>query len=40
MNIIFSPEYSGIVYIKPDNATEVLMDTLVVNTVGLVNMLD
>lgn len=40
MNIIFSPEYSGIVYIKPDNATEVLMDTLVVNTVGLVNMLE
>lgn len=40
MNIIFSPEYSGIVYIKPDDATGVLMDTMVVNTVGLVNMLE
>lgn len=40
MNIIFSPEYSGIVYIKPDGATGVLMDTMVVNTVGLVNMLE
>lgn len=40
MNIIFSPEYSGIVYIKPDDVTGVLMDTLIVNTVGLVNMLE
>ena len=40
MNIIFSPEYSGTVYIKPENATGVLMDTVVVNTVGLVNMLE
>ena len=40
MNIIFSPEYSGNVYIKPADATGVLMDTMVVNTVGLVNMLE
>ena len=40
MNIIFSPEYSGHVYIKPADATGVLMDTMVVNTVGLVNMLE
>ena len=40
MNIIFSPEYSDHVYIKPADATGVLMDTMVVNTVGLVNMLE
>ena len=40
MNIIFSPEYSGNVYIKPADATGVLMDTMVLNTVGLVNMLE
>ena len=40
MNIIFSPEYSGNVYIKPADATGVLMDTMLVNTVGLVNMLE
>ena len=40
MRIIFSPEYSGTVYIKPANGTDVLMDTLVTNTIGLVNMLE
>ncbi|MBO7497076.1 MAG: PD-(D/E)XK nuclease family protein [Salinivirgaceae bacterium] len=40
MRIIFSPEYSGIVYVKPADGTDVLMDTLVTNTVGLVNMLE
>lgn len=40
MNIIFSPEYSGTVYLKPDDVTGVLMDTIVVNTTGLVNMLE
>lgn len=39
MNIVYSPEYSGIVYIKPSNGSEVMMDTVVVNTIRLVNML-
>ena len=40
MNIIFSPEYSGIVYLKPADGMGVMMDTVVVNTIGLVNMLE
>ena len=40
MNILFSPEYCGTVYVKPLNGKNVLMDTLVVNTIGLVNMLE
>lgn len=39
MKILFSPEYSGPVYLKdPDNA--VLMDTVVVNTVGLLSLVE
>ena len=40
MNIIFSPEYSGIVYLKPADGMGVMMDMVVVNTIGLVNMLE
>ena len=40
MNIIFSPEYSGIVYLKPADGMGVIMDMVVVNTIGLVNMLE
>lgn len=40
MKIIFSPEYSGIVYVKPSDGNNVMMDTVVVNTVGLVNLLE
>ncbi|MBQ3930465.1 MAG: PD-(D/E)XK nuclease family protein [Paludibacteraceae bacterium] len=40
MRIIFSPEYSGNVYVKPADANGVMMDTVVVNTVGLINMLE
>ncbi|MCD8296227.1 MAG: PD-(D/E)XK nuclease family protein [Prevotella sp.] len=39
MTIYFSPEYSGQVYIKP-NVGNVMMDTVVVNTIGLINMLE
>lgn len=40
MNIIFSPEYSGNVYVKPSDGKDVMMDTVVVNTIGLINMLE
>ena len=40
MKIIFSPEYSGNVYVKPSNGKEVMMDTVVTNTIGLVNLLE
>ena len=40
MKIIFSPEYSGHVYVKPSDGREVMMDTVVANTVGLVNLLE
>lgn len=40
MKIYYSPEYSGIVYVKPADGTTVMMDTVVVNTIGLVNMLE
>ena len=40
MNIIFSPEYSGAVYVKPSNGNDVMMDTVVVNTIGLINILE
>lgn len=40
MKIIFSPEYSGAVYVKPSDGKEVMMDTMVTNTVGLVNLLE
>ena len=40
MKIIFSPEYSGNVYVKPSEGKGVMMDTVVANTIGLVNMLE
>lgn len=40
MKIIFSPEYSGTVYVKSANRSNVMMDTVVVNTIGLINMLE
>ena len=40
MKIIFSPEYSGNVYGKPADEKEVMMDTVVTNTIGLVNLLE
>ena len=40
MNIIFSPEYSGSVYVKPADGATVMMDTVIVNSIGLVNLLE
>ena len=36
MTIFYSPEYSGAVYLKD----KIMMDTVVVNTIGLVNLLE
>ena len=38
MKIFFSPEYTGTVYVKSSN--NVMMDTIVVNTLGLINLLE
>ena len=40
MKIIFSPEYSGNVFLKPENGSSVMMDTVVTNAIGLVNILE
>lgn len=48
MKLFFSPEYSGTVYVKPTgyaetsstSGTGVMMDTVVVNTIGLINLLE
>ncbi|MDD6020498.1 MAG: PD-(D/E)XK nuclease family protein [bacterium] len=40
MKIIFSPEYSGNVFLKPENGRSVMMDTVVTNAIGLVNILE
>lgn len=40
MKIIFSPEYSGNVYVKSSDGNDVMMDTIVANTIGLVNLLE
>lgn len=40
MKIIFSPEYSGRVYVRPADCTTIMMDTIIVNTIGLINMLE
>lgn len=40
MRIFFSPEYSNIVYVKPEGVNNVMMDSVVVNTIGLINMLE
>lgn len=39
MNIYFSPEYDGHLFVKPHNGKEVLMDTVVLNTMGMVQLL-
>lgn len=40
MKIIYSPEYSGKVFVKPAEGGKVMMDSIVVNTIGLVNLLE
>ena len=40
MKIIFSPEYSGTVYAKSAEGKDVLMDTMVLNAIGLINLLE
>lgn len=40
MHIIFSPEYSGTVYVKPADGKNVMMDAVVVNTIGLLDILE
>lgn len=39
MNIFFSPEYDGHLFVKPHDGRKVLMDTVVLNTMGLVQLL-
>lgn len=39
MTVYFSPEYSGQTYIRPSDG-DVMMDAVVVNTIGLVNLLE
>lgn len=39
MTIYFSPEYSGQIFIRPSEG-DVMMDAVVVNTIGLVNLLE
>lgn len=38
MNIFFSPEYDGHLFVKPHDGRKVLMDTVVLNTMGLVQL--
>lgn len=40
MRLIFSPEYSGTVYARAKDGSDVMMDTEIVNTLGLVDMLE
>lgn len=40
MKIIYSPEFSGNVYVRPAEGSNVMMDTVVLNTVGLINLLE
>ncbi len=40
MKIIFSPEYSGTVYAKSAEGKDLLMDTVVLNAIGLINLLE
>lgn len=40
MKVIYSPEYAGTVYVNAANDSKVMMDTTVVNTIGLINMLE
>ena len=39
MNILFSPEYSGHLHINVNN-NDVLMDTIAVNTIGLLEIIE
>lgn len=40
MRIIFSPEYSGTVFAKATDGSNVMMDTVILNTMGLIDMLE
>ena len=40
MRILFSPEYSGAVFARANDGSDVMMDTVVLNTVGLIDMLE
>lgn len=40
MTIYFSPEYSGAVYLQDKSGKGIMMDTVVVNTIGFVNLLE
>lgn len=40
MNIIFSPEFAGTIFAKSPDGKNVMMDTVVANTIGLVNLLE
>ena len=40
MRIIFSPEYSGAVFAKATDGSDVMMDTVILNTIGLIDMLE
>lgn len=40
MRILFSPEYSGAVFARANDGSDVMMDTIVLNTMGLIDMLE
>lgn len=40
MRILFSPEYSGTVFARANDGSGVMMDTVVLNTMGLIDMLE
>ena len=40
MRILFSPEYSGAVFARANDGSDVMMDTVVLNTMGLIDMLE
>ena len=40
MRILFSPEYSGAVFARANDGSGVMMDTVVLNTMGLIDMLE
>ena len=40
MRLLFSPEYSGAVFARANDGSGVMMDTVVLNTMGLIDMLE
>lgn len=40
MRILFSPEYSGAVFARANDGSDVMMDTVVLNITGLIDMLE